>query len=525
MGQERLRRVTESDKERLFVWANDPVTREQSFSQETISWEKHCAWFAQKMQDRSCFHYILEADNEPVGVLRLDCCETAYDKLDGNTDAFAVTGENAYRISYSVAPGQRGHGYGKKILQLAEYHAVMDIPDCAVLLGEVKAGNTASLRCFESRGFHRKEVLTDENVDGRESELCFRKHLDRTACIVFRADANASVGNGHVMRCLTIADACFKAGMYPIFVCAGTEAEELIQGRGYTVKILHTDYRKVEDELPKWKEWIPEGSFVVLDSYYLTKAYVDELLKKGYRTVWLDDTGEQKYTVNLLINYNLYAEELGYETRYRDEHTKCLLGAAYAPVRPAFCKKVYQVRNNLERVMITTGAADPHHAGFFFAKELAESGLVKEIDIVCGPYHDDILRLRELAARMQENGRTQIKILQNLSDLSDVMYHSDLAIAAAGSTLYELCAVGVPTFTYLFADNQRQGAFAFARQAKSVCLGDVRTDVDRMREMLCGEIQRLQEPKCREALSRYMQDVSDGRGAERIAETMKSFFE
>lgn len=512
MVQAKIRRVTEADKERLFIWANDPVTREQSFSKEPISWENHCAWFAQKMQDGSCYHYILEVDNEPVGVLRLDCCE-------------AVCGENAYRISYSVAPGQRGHGYGKKLLQFAEYHAVTDIPGCAVLLGEVKEKNTASVKCFESTGFDRTEIWDDGNVDGREKELCFKKHLDRKACVVFRADANAAVGNGHVMRCLTIADACFKVGMYPIFVCAGPDAKALIQDRGYAVEVLGTDYRKMTEELCEWKEWIPAGSFVVLDSYYLNKEYVNALRKKGYQTVWLDDTGEQKYEVDLLINYNLYATELGYENRYEDEHTKCLLGAAYAPVRPAFYKKGYQVRNHLERVMVTTGAADPYRVGFFFAEELAKSGLVKEIDVVCGPYHDDVLRLQKLATRVGENGQTQIKILQNLSDLSDAMYHSDLVIAAAGGTLYELCAVGVPAFTYLFADNQRQGALAFAKQAKSVCLGDVRTDIDRMREVLCEEIKKYQSFACREALSRYMREVSDGHGAERIAEIMKRFWE
>lgn len=521
MGQARFRKVTEADTERLYVWANDPVTRAQSFSKEPISWEMHCAWFAQKMLDRRCFHYILEIGNEPVGVLRLDFCGPA----GCVADAANASGKNAYRISYSVAPGQRGHGYGKKLLQLAEYHAVMDIPDCAMLLGEVKASNVASVKCFEDRGFHRLKTLPDMNAGGREAdEICFVKQLNRFACIAFRADANAAVGNGHVMRCLTIADACFELGLYPVFICAKAEAEALIRNRGYVVRVLGTDYRKMMDEVPEWKEWIPAGSAVVLDSYYVTEEYVDELRKKNYRTVWLDDTGEQEYAVDLLVNYNLYATELGYEERYKGQRTKCLLGAAYAPVRPSFYKEAYCVRNELERVMITTGASDPYHAGIFFAQLLAGSGLVKEVNVICGPYHEDVSRLYELAAQMQESGKAEIRILQKLSDLSDIMYACDLAIAAAGSTLYELCAVGVPTFTYLFADNQRQGAITFAKQAKSICLGDIRTDVERIQVVICDEVQKLQDKKCREALNRYMKDVSDGRGAQRIAEAIKKLF-
>lgn len=39
--------------------------------------------------------------------------------------------------------------------------------------------------------------------------------------------------------------------------------------------------------------------------------------------------------------------------------------------------------------------------------------------------------------------------------MSELMQQCDMAVSAAGSTLYELCACGMPTITYVLADNQK----------------------------------------------------------------------
>jgi len=510
MGQERLRRVTESDKEQLFVWTNDPVTRMQSFSQEPVSWENHCAWFEKKLYDPDCYHYILEADGEAAGVIRLD----RHGTQETETTTKASGQKDIYRISYSVAPQLRGRGYGKKLLQLAEYHAAVEIADCGWLFGEVKKENIASAGCFEALGYRRCE----EN----EAEYGFIKSVDFSRCIYFRADAGKTIGNGHVMRCLTIADACRKQGMYPVFLTADTEPFGMIEARGYLAQAFGTDYRDMEAELPAYERLVPAGATVVLDSYFLKEGYVSALNKRGYRLVWLDDLGEQKLPVKLLINYNLYADELGYLKRNAagESETQYLLGAAYAPVRPVFTKKKYEVRTTLERILITTGASDPYSAGYRFAKALCEAAAAREICVICGNYNQDIERLEKLSEQTEMSGGAKVRILQGLTDLSDVMYDSDLAVAAAGSTLYELCAVGVPALVYDFADNQKQGAQAFARKAQSVYLGDLRVDADKAEEKLCAAVRQFADMEKRQALSRRMQGISDGKGAKRIAEIL-----
>ena len=54
-----LREVTGKDIDLLFRWANDPVTRQNAFHTEQISYETHRAWFVRMLADRDVMKYIL----------------------------------------------------------------------------------------------------------------------------------------------------------------------------------------------------------------------------------------------------------------------------------------------------------------------------------------------------------------------------------------------------------------------------------------------------------------------------------
>ena len=60
--------------------------------------------------------------------------------------------------------------------------------------------------------------------------------------VLIRADANKTVSMGHVMRCLSIADALKSMGASVLFVCAGSDAKELINKRGFEVSLISFAY-------------------------------------------------------------------------------------------------------------------------------------------------------------------------------------------------------------------------------------------------------------------------------------------
>lgn len=116
--------------------------------------------------------------------------------------------------------------------------------------------------------------------------------------ILFRADANSSIGMGHVMRCLSIADAfpshptILPRGKKDIkFVLADDGVAPLIRDRGYDTIILHTDYRVMDGEIEKWTELEDsiDADLLIVDSYFVTESYLTWLKDNIGRVCYIDD--------------------------------------------------------------------------------------------------------------------------------------------------------------------------------------------------------------------------------------------
>lgn len=132
------RSAAADDEALLLTWANDRLTRENSFSPEPISVETHEAWFRARLHElRESPLYIVETESHvPVGQVR-----------------FNHRGE-FWDIDYSLAPAFRGRGCGKIVMQAALLQMSLDHPRARVH-ARVKAQNVPSCRVFESLGFER----------------------------------------------------------------------------------------------------------------------------------------------------------------------------------------------------------------------------------------------------------------------------------------------------------------------------------------------------------------------------------
>ena len=146
-----LREVRLSDVDMIYQWANDPLTRQNSFNSDKIKYDEHVQWFNRMLNRNDVKMYILMEDNKPVGQIRLNINDT-----------------NA-EISYSIASDFRGMGYGRKIVSLVVDEIKMNIPEVLTVSAQVKPGNSASKSIFEKEGFAMKSVcyeLALENTGG-----------------------------------------------------------------------------------------------------------------------------------------------------------------------------------------------------------------------------------------------------------------------------------------------------------------------------------------------------------------------
>jgi len=103
-------------------------------------------------------------------------------------------------------------------------------------------------------------------------------------------------------------------------------------------------------------------------------------------------------------------------------------------------------------------------------------------------------------------------------DMAGLMADCDAAVSAAGTMLFELCAMRVPTVFFQSADNQRYDREFFEAGERMIFAGDMTQDRDICIDKICEGLKRLvADAALRERMKENLGSVTDGKGAERIA--------
>ena len=186
--------------------------------------------------------------------------------------------------------------------------------------------------------------------------------------ILIRADGNAVIGTGHIMRCLSIADALREKGQTVLFVTAHEGMVQTIGRRGYDAAILHSDYREMDAESGKLLKLIHDTTAdgILIDSYFVTTGYL-KTVREQIPAAYLDDLGDFGYPADLLINYNVYGPGIDYRGLYEQAgvtYPQTLLGPKYAPLRGMFRgipKRIQKERAS--DILVSGGGSDPAHIG------------------------------------------------------------------------------------------------------------------------------------------------------------------
>ena len=332
--------------------------------------------------------------------------------------------------------------------------------------------------------------------------------------IYIRTDMNNIIATGHVMRCLSIAEAARVQGEGTTFLLADAQAANLLDKHGFPYVVLHTQWDDLDSELPIIGQVIQEKQIgkILIDSYQVTPNYLSELTKVA-KTVYLDDINAFEYPVNALICYANYGKAFYQNRDYKN--TKCFLGTQYVPLRQKFsrCGKK-RINPTAEKLILLSGGADKYNM-LERLLESIEKEKYRDIRVICGMYCSKYESMRKKYC-MYPN----IHFYKAVSDIEKHMEHVDMAIAAGGTTLYELCALGVPTISYAVADNQLDNVKTFHKDGIIDYVGDIRTENVVEKINLYLNLYYDNE-KLRQEKSLKMQQMVDGKGAQRVAEILK----
>jgi UDP-2,4-diacetamido-2,4,6-trideoxy-beta-L-altropyranose hydrolase len=279
---------------------------------------------------------------------------------------------------------------------------------------------------------------------------------------LFRVDAGPEAGLGHLQRCLSLALALREHGCESSFVLPA--GEDRVRAAGLEVGDGPADV-------------------VVVDSYRVGPAD----LVADVPVVFVDDRAAFEFPCEVVLNGGAHARDLPYRGA---PHTRFLLGPEYALLRPEFWS-LGQVpgadpgpwpeetrpqsgfeptggveldghdpaghdmgaapgTRPVERVLVLTGGSDPLGLGpkLLAALEPLPAGIA--FTIVVGPLAANGGEV-EAAARVSAH---DVEVVVGPSEVLELMRSADLAVSAAGQTLYELAAAGTPSVAVQIADNQ-----------------------------------------------------------------------
>lgn len=293
--------------------------------------------------------------------------------------------------------------------------------------------------------------------------------------VVIRCDASVNIGSGHVMRCLTLANALASsltttANIH--FICRAEPGHlaSLIEQHGYKVSLLSAASPLTEagDARQSLAVISADCQLLIIDHYALAASYSQQLRQRCHNIMVIDDLADRQHDCDLLLDQNLVPDA---ESRYQQrvpEHCQQLLGPRYVLLRPEFYQPhtpSFSQRDN--HLLVFFGGADPFNLTKMAVQALSElkfPGLTA--DIVIGATHPLRTELEHSCAALPG-----VSLHVQCDYMARLMYQARLMLGAGGASHWERCKCALPALVVTVAENQQATTAYLARLGACVWLG------------------------------------------------------
>ncbi len=362
--------------------------------------------------------------------------------------------------------------------------------------------------------------------------------------VVFRADASLQIGSGHIMRCLTLAEALRAEGVECHFICREHPGNllDFIRNKGFeafglkpVVNADFVDRQVLQGDHLAHSDWLCatqsqdaqecaallgglRPDWLIVDHYALDMRWEASLQKYFKHLLVIDDLADRKHICDLLLDQNLGRAEQDY-VGLVPESCHVMVGAQFALLRPEFARLRMQSLESrgsamLQHLLITMGGVDQANATGAVLQALKACSLPDgcRISVVMGLKAPYLTSVKEVASTMP----WPTEVLVNVTNMAERMTCADLIVGAAGSTSWERCCLGVPTIMVVLADNQKPAARALLSSG-SVLLIELVQDIP---ACLPPAILALAQPGALLEMSERARKYCDGLGAERVIKRM-----
>lgn len=340
--------------------------------------------------------------------------------------------------------------------------------------------------------------------------------------LIIRTDGSPRIGAGHVMRCAAIARQAMKIGADALFVVSDDVSRERVKRQGFDACIIEGNalaFNGKDGFALAALACDRSASAILVDSYGVTddffKALARGLRESRVRIAYMDDAYTFEYGIldhphawlaDMVINYTFGFSASDYDAIYGIS-VECLVGPQFAPIRSEFLlDERCEINGLVQRVLVTTGSTNP------------DGILERFVDVLTGVLPDARLDV-VVGSQAAYTGKASmnINILHDVKDMASLMRSCDMAVSAAGSTLYELCAVGTPSIAVPIVQNQIKNVRGYVQHEVGLGLTEIGWDNAGLAEAV-NQLSSSEELRAK--LSFKALSLVDGLGAERVAKRL-----
>lgn len=356
--------------------------------------------------------------------------------------------------------------------------------------------------------------------------------------VVFRTDASSQIGTGHVIRCLTLANAFRSNGVTCRFICRKHLGHliDLIRSNGFDVHALpgrdiNAQYRTyLAHENWLGGDWMTDAietlrvlsenvvNWLIVDHYGLDYRWEDVVRRSCKKLLVIDDLADRKHSCDVLLDQNYGSSNSRYTGLVPGGCTQ-LHGPRFAMLNPKYIERRLSMKardGKVKSVLIYFGGgADTTDLTGLALRAFCSAPLqMLQLKIVVGSNYAYKQSLLSAAA-----ARGGTCVYEQLPDLSELIERTDLAIGAGGSTTWERFCLGLPSVVTSIADNQRPACEALARDN----LIEYFDHSDELTAALISEhvLELINKPERLNELSEKSMQLVDGKGVDRILNEME----
>jgi spore coat polysaccharide biosynthesis predicted glycosyltransferase SpsG len=340
--------------------------------------------------------------------------------------------------------------------------------------------------------------------------------VKRQLSILFRCDASPSIGLGHVVRSLALADELREGhGAAVSFAMRSSVlAVELVTRRGYQI------WQAADGANLNQEAWLRDciqksrAQVLVVDVRDdLSKVTLQALAGEGTIIALLDDLSERRWAADLAFYPPVPQVD---RVEWSGFCGRLCIGWEWIILRKQFAEPVRVTNHSRRTLLVAMGGSDP--AGLTLKAVRALDRLDKEFEpvIIVGTGFCHRQALQDLLRKTSR----RFTVREDVSEMSAAMSEAALAVCSFGMTAYELAAIGVPSVYVCLTDDHAQSASALVAAGVGISVG---VDDEGTEARLVKAVQRLfVDGKAREQMSSRASALLDGRGADRIAKLLVS---